>query len=710
MAFFTKSTLVIFFSFFALIASAQYNSLRVQDPRQGFRTASSPIDSAAITIKPKGLYAEVGLYMTYSSKTTSFTSVKDTLEVQHYFNLPKDVMVVDSWLWFRDIIIRAKLIDRWTASTIYNQIVGRRSDPSLLMKNSATDYEFRIFPMAGNETRRIKLTFLIPMRWQGTQPYIDLPANLATVSNVLPKLNVRVFDNSEWKNPRLLEFPNLKFEEQKDSLGASLGVWTDLTTIKSNGKLRIAFDSPVKNGVFASRYSTAVNEGVYQVLLFPNEISDITTNNRKLLVAVDYNASNTNIQPAALLSQVKDNLRNTLGLKDSFNLIFSKLSPTPLSNSWFSATKLDSVFTALGTNPISNISNLPTLLSKSIEHLKKNSGGKLVLFSSDASFMNFTAANELIDELKKIATPLPQINVLDFSNMHHSGMSIGNTWFVGNTYLYSNLARQSGGNNYDIYYANDITDWTLKLFQNTGSNFDNFDLYTTLEDGYCYGRFNIDETNRGINNPVLQIGKYKGKLPFRIEYSGTYNGIDFNKKMTIAEGDIKSSDPTLNTYWAGNNLFKLESSASNQDNNIIAQIVNASMENRVLARFTAFLALEPSQGGDTCFTCDNKNRITSTTAIQDLNQKNLTLSASPNPFKDATFIKITFDAWKGNGKSRLMIYDIAGKLIKVLELNIKEGDTQVEINWDASNVPAGVYLARFVSDNVQKTIKIVKMD
>ena len=114
---FTKS-LLCFFLFLTHFYAQSQNSLRVQDPRQGFRSGIGQIDSAAITIRPKGIYAEVGYYLTYSSKSTSFTNRKDTLEVQHYFNLPKDVQVSDSWLWFQDFIIRGRGRDRFKRFTI----------------------------------------------------------------------------------------------------------------------------------------------------------------------------------------------------------------------------------------------------------------------------------------------------------------------------------------------------------------------------------------------------------------------------------------------------------------------------------------------------------------------------------------------------------------------------------------------------------------
>ena len=703
----TKIKLILLFCILGYTIQAQ--SLRVQDPRQGSRNAIGQIDSAAMTIKPQGIYAEVGLYLTYSSKNTNLTGIKDTLEVQHYFNLPKDVLVSDSWLWFQDIIIKAKIIDRWTASTIYNNIVGRRQDPSLLLKNSATNYEFRIYPMAGNQTRRVKLTFLIPMRWQNNRAIVELPSSLLTVSGTIPKLNVRIFENSAWKNPKILEIPSLNLTQQTDSLGTSLGAWVDIAASTTFGKLTLAYDSPTKNGLYCARYPVNNNEGFYQLVMYPNQIANITNSTKNLLVAIDYNIGNTSTPKATILSQVKENLKATLGEKDSFNLILSKPNPNPLSNKWLKASLVDSVFESLASDALSNISNLQTVLSRSLEFLKTNSSGSLILLSSDASYTNTAVSNELIIELKKIIMPIPKMSILDFSNTAHQSFWVNGIWYTGNNYLYTNLSRQSaGGTLLDAGSFFDVSPYTRQLFQKTNGVYDNLDLYTTLEDGYCHSRYNLEDNNKDFGRPIIQVGRYRGQFPFRIEVSGSYNNLDFSKKMTIPESEIALSANTLPYFWAGQEILKLENT-NLFDNATIQQIINVSMPNRILSRYTAFLALEPSLGGDTCRTCD-LNRTIATVSTKEISNTSLKLTASPNPFKTTTTFKITFDAWSGSEKAQIIVYDLTGKIVKTLLVTIKKGDTEAQIELEADTLPAGIYIARFTSDNIQRTLKIVKIE
>ena len=77
---------------------AQTNSLRIQDPQLTWKSGTARIESASFDVRPRGLYAEISLNMTYSAQGTSYIASTDTLEIQHYFTLPANALVTDSWL------------------------------------------------------------------------------------------------------------------------------------------------------------------------------------------------------------------------------------------------------------------------------------------------------------------------------------------------------------------------------------------------------------------------------------------------------------------------------------------------------------------------------------------------------------------------------------------------------------------------------------
>jgi len=205
---------ILISSYFLLLIielSGQF-SLRVGDPRNSWYTYPGSIEEAVLTVEPKGIFMEYGLYLTFSSEGTPWTDVADTLEVILDFALPQEADIFDSWLWFGEDTVRAELMDKWTASLIYESIVNRRRDPSIPTKQSSTQYELRVFPMAGNETRKVKISYLMPTSWTKQVVSADLPLGIFTENNTYPEyFRVVAQIDSIWSNPRIVQDGDLEF-------------------------------------------------------------------------------------------------------------------------------------------------------------------------------------------------------------------------------------------------------------------------------------------------------------------------------------------------------------------------------------------------------------------------------------------------------------------------------------------------------------------
>ncbi|MCS6807696.1 MAG: VIT domain-containing protein [Bacteroidota bacterium] len=178
--------------------------LRVADPRGTWnRSGQGRIEEAVLTIAPCGVYAQCELFLTFSSAGTSLLSSRDSLEVQFDFFLPLGAWVTDSWLWVGQDIVQAKIFDRTTATTVYESIVQRRQDPSLLTKNYGGYYSLRIFPMRGDETRKVKIAYLLPMEWRSNAVYASIPTSLLRASSRIPSLTVLYYPEQDWSIPSL---------------------------------------------------------------------------------------------------------------------------------------------------------------------------------------------------------------------------------------------------------------------------------------------------------------------------------------------------------------------------------------------------------------------------------------------------------------------------------------------------------------------------
>jgi hypothetical protein len=170
---------------------------------------------------------------------------------------------------------------------------------------------------------------------------------------------------------------------------------------------------------------------------------------------------------------------------------------------------------------------------------------------------------------------------------------------------------------------------------------------------------------------------------------------------------LSTGDSKTRQIWVGAQILNWESQPT-KDNATVKRIIQTSQENIVLSLYTAFLALEPSMGGDTCLTCRDKSSI-QVTATKEVSNDSFRLKASPNPFKESTTIKVDFPSFKVGQKADITIYNLLGQIIHRFNLDIKSGETSTEVVWETNDVQAGVYIVRFSTGSVVKTLKIVKM-
>ncbi len=283
------------------------------------------IEEATIVVRPKGLYMEVGLYLELSANGTSLEAY-DELEIKLDFGLPADAIIHDSWLWIDDQIIKADLLDRWTASGIYEDIVDRAQDPSILYQLSATQYQLRIFPLnnASQGPRKVKITYLMPVDWSANTAQIELPVEILRSSVLeLSTVDLRVWTEAPWGNPRVYaplsaQTTTLNWVDDNVWGGHQYAelAWTDL-----EAGLSLVVDAPFENGVFVSHNET---EQMYQFAVLPQQALNLDgATNRKVVFVLNYMVDKTNnLTKEELLQTLRQSMLDLLNPTDSFNLVY----------------------------------------------------------------------------------------------------------------------------------------------------------------------------------------------------------------------------------------------------------------------------------------------------------------------------------------------------------------------------------------------------
>lgn len=692
-----------------------YSWLRVADPRTSWSTYQGTIEEAIVSVRPQGIYMEIGLYLTFSARGTYFDA-SDSLEVSFFFDLPENSIVHDSWLWVGDDIIRGLIMDKWTAASIYEDIVKRRRDPSILYKRGSRNYELRIFPMAGNETRKVKLTYLVPTQWTKNVVSAPLPTELLRTSRYqLSEFYLLTWLSDEWKNPGILEFPNIEFaSEYREKFGDYNRA--DLPPDAIQTDVHFAMDSPLKDGVYLNRFGEG-NEGFYQLAILPSQALDLSISH-KVALLFDYDASKSNITESVILTNVKSMLHANFAAKDSFNLIFSKLNINRASDVWLPADSavIESTFEALGENPIASYSNLPSLVANGIDFVKQHGNdGSLMLISNSDQVGSYQVANQLIDDLLDLMDPELPIHVADFTNQNYQYNYIGGRYYLGNEYFYTNISRLTAANYMNLYSGYTFSDMLNSVFQSMSGFISSFDLHTSMDNGFCFSRFSFNNTGQSVylNRPILQVGKYFGTLPFKIEASGIYDANPFSETFLIEESDASSADTLAEEIWVGNYIASLE--AGEQTNDIVAEIIDNSINHRVLSMYSAFLCLEPSDKIKPCYDCLDESEIISFVAeASDTTASDSLLQAYPNPFNAETTIHIKMKNSVNPRDVSFTIFNIMGQIVRTFEAGSEAARNEFTFHWNGTNeagqmVSSGNYFFVVTTPTQRSTLKLLFM-
>jgi len=596
-----------------------HNYLFVQDP-QFWDGDGGTIEEAQFTIHPRGAYMEVGMYLTLSAGGTRLERHENPLEIVMGFDLPDGAMVVDSWLWIYEDIIRADIKDRWSASAIYEDIVGRQQDPSILFKQSENQYELRVFPLQADSTRRVKVTYLVPGNWSDGQVSIPLPTELLRTSFApLAEIQVQAFLNNAFKNPRFDQEVGTQFTQASHAtLGSHLKVNLRADDIKSS--LDLVVDVPMENGVYLSKYE-GKEENFYQMVLLPTEAFPIQESNpKKVAVLIDYASGNSSFGKKELLDDIERRLLQNLSDQDFFNVFLSQADINPINDTWLpaDATTIRTYFEEINANNLSTFSNLPNLLSKGIQYVQEqgNEGEILLISSADQVGLPETA-NGYIEELRdQMDGNLIPIHVGDYQNEDLRYHWINGANYVGNEYFYTNITRITDGELNTIREHRSLANTLTSSLSDLAALEGILDIHTTLSGGFCYGRHDVSTTRSfsSVNHPMIQVGKYQGDFPFQIEASGVVNGDFFGGKLEMPLSAVEEGTAIHRTIWAGNYIQELEQ--ENRTNSVVKEIIEWSLANRVLSFFTAFLALEVEQGGVVCQDCVDETNLNQLIADQ----------------------------------------------------------------------------------------------
>lgn len=699
-----KKLILICCIFCSFASTYAYNNLYITDP-QGWRNYQAQIDSAEMSVRHLGAFVEYQMTLSISGVDTENLNSTTQLEIVMDFELPSKTLVTDSWLWIEGKPKQADILDRWTASSIYEEIVSRRKDPSLLVKNGENQYRISIYPMKPQESRVIKITYLSPANYINNNLKVDFPTHIFNLSNhKLPSFKTFILPSefSETPNSNNTE---VQFETMDHPIHGDC-FYTEITKDNfASHDIQIKLKDITELKV--SKYGDE-NEGYYNMSFIPAQLIELDEKEKHICFLVDFDKNYTNLQIDNLLALLKKHIRANLTENDYFNIIYSNLSPNTTFSAWTNATNenLDSAF----NNPvITDYSNLIPAVVKGIEFINEKEFGSLVIISNNCSYNNIDGSNAIINDLTTLNTNERSISAINYSNEYYTYVSTPSSVYYNNDYLFTNLVRKNNGEFVSLYsnYQYNFENFEYAIELTTNKRIEKLDIYTKSDDGFCYGRINFSNTFNGsysYGNSIYHFGRYSDGMPNLFEFSVVINGELHHYETKIEAASIQESDSTLKTIYNGLDIGTLE--VQQRTNQTVNEIINKSIDNRILSYYTAFLCVEDFV--EDCDDCGDMEENDTTGDFDgpvsvDENEKNK-YKIFPNPFTNILNIEIE----NPDDLMEIEVLDLSGRLIKTISTEIGLSS----YTWDTSTeaeIDAGIYLIRMVYQNKVITKKVVKL-
>ncbi len=702
-----KNLLHLFFFF--SISISTYGQMNINDPQSWWGEAPASIENIAIEVKTLGAYVETAIAFDIKLVDQNYFYGVDLLEFTFDFKLNDGAIMNDSWLWIDDYISVGEVYEQGEGTQIYESIVDRQQDPSILTQLSSTDYNLKVYPMKWDSTRRVRLSYLEPLDYRGKQAIANLPLGLLKHSESSPdNITITVYDDERFttaglnSNDWMLEQEGIDFKVYKNNY---VIYHDDIQDVP----VSYTFNDH-ESDYFLNTYDSG-EESFYQLVYYPDINPSSSQENRMVIFDFDSFTSETSFE------EMKAKLRMSLlemGEEDNFIICTSDFITRFSSEDWMPATA-DNIETALNEiNLPSTImeSQLSTLLPQALYKVEELSiAAEIVLLSPNNEYNEEQKAQSFLHNIIEFYNSMQtevSVSIVDYARSK-PGSNIDGATYYGNDYIYENITAETNGEYYSELSGDDVYGSLLGLFSTASSYTDQYDFHLSVEDGFVYSDFDNlkNEIEVGGERPIVSTGKYFGEGMFDVQFSAKI-GNDFyvdSKKLDPNQG--ANLDNRAESIWYGELIKSIQHSGDFEDRR---EVIQTSIEERLLSLHTVFLCLEPDLES---ISANNNNDdggdiIIATT--DDKPEPELKLNIYPNPFIEKLTIEFPVNNVSTGDEVIINILDSKGQLIEKITKtnNLVNGLNTFE--WTPSqDLALGMYIVQvLVNENMynQKVLHV----
>jgi hypothetical protein len=183
-----KKSILILAAALMLPAFTVAQQITWQTTRNGSCSGYCQLESNKISLTVSPFYIDVVEEAVIGTRGSVSWGDPSTLEIIGTFTLSKGTALRSMLLWNGQKILKAKLLDRNYADSAYQAIVNRQipRDPAIIEYLGNDTYRFRIFPVAINASRKIRILYAVPFHCASNGPVFEIKTAFTVGAQTTP--------------------------------------------------------------------------------------------------------------------------------------------------------------------------------------------------------------------------------------------------------------------------------------------------------------------------------------------------------------------------------------------------------------------------------------------------------------------------------------------------------------------------------------------
>jgi len=630
-----------------------------------------------------------------------FNEMNQSVEAVFIFPLPENAMVTELVYWVNGVRFVAKVRELQAARNAYNEKLRQWLDPALLEYMGDNLFRLSIVPINPLSEVHTEITYVEPLTMDfGKISYMYRLNTLELSSKPLEVVSLEL--NAQTAGAfKSFSSPTHANSTATQILAISQGHYTlrfgdenfypdkDMTVNYELAREDFDVNHLVYTPVAADSFGTDSFFALW--LTPPDSVPNSKIIAKEIIFAVDVSSSMEG-ERMAQAKQAMETFIDLLNPRDRFNIVtfgtfVHKFKPDLAAAD---ATNIDAAHEFIVQLHALGLTNIDEALTASLQQsYSQQTSNNLIFLTDGLPTWGETTVDSIIVRTKR--NNVADVRIFSFG--------------VGDDVSHSLLRQISKENN---GFARFITsDDSIALVVN--EHFQRIskpvlkNISIDIEGLTMYDQYPKALPDLFWGSQILYMGLYKNSGAFNVKIDGELAAEPFTYSQTVQFSDMTGGNRFVPRIWAKAKIDHILDliDVYGETNELVQQVIDLSLRFQILTRYTA-LYIDPDENDGDITGIDNKD--------ENLPESFVLYQNYPNPFNPSTEIRFSLPETQGLHLVVIKIYDIAGRLVKVL-LKEEKGAGEHSVTWNGLDskgrlVASGIYVYEMKIGNFRKVKKM----